>query len=126
MAGDTYANEKATEEWVKVLTGEGFCANPGLGLTEEQASYCQSVTEQFIPFAFKAISDDIRQASQRICNVWFDGICEYPWIVNVISNIYLKIACTFDRSEWACILHWIKVLIKEYCVIILNQNNLNI
>ena len=78
MAGDTYANQKATEEWVKVLTGEGFCTNPGLGLTEEQARYCQSVIGQFMPFAFKAMSDDIRQVSQRICNVWFDGICEYP------------------------------------------------
>ena len=60
------------------LEGEAFCTSPGLGLVDEQIETCQAIIREFIPFALKQMKIDIRENSQRICNVWFDGICDYP------------------------------------------------
>ena len=78
LAGAAYAQKEGIEEWIKALEGKAFCKSPGLGLTEEQIETCKMIILEFIPFALKQMKIDIRENSQRICNVWFDGTCEYP------------------------------------------------
>ena len=74
IVGEAYVY--GTDDWLKYLEGEGFCMSPSLGLTEEQVQGCQGIIKLFMPAAFKKMSGEIKVFSDRICNSWYDGICE--------------------------------------------------
>merc|ERR1712242_543475 len=66
---------KATDWIVKHLEGEGFCADPDLGLEGEQLEYCKTVIKGFMPPALKTIMGKLKADANNVCAGVYEGIC---------------------------------------------------
>ena len=57
-----------------LFTGEAFCQNPELGLSEEQVAGCQSFVEAFMPPALQSLFGFLEANVEGACTTVYE-IC---------------------------------------------------